>query len=172
MVVAGSNSKKSINKKLAHFAGKQMKDVELKVFDLNDFEMPIYSGEREEASGIPQEAEKLLAEIEATDGVIISLAEHNGSYSAAFKNIFDWCSRKKQKVWSDKPMLLMATSPGGRGGAGVLQNAGNSFPHLGANVVATFSLPKFHDNFSDNGIKDGDLKSKLDEALTAFKAAV
>lgn len=37
----------------------------------------------------------------------------------------------------------MATSPGDRGGATVLQAAVNYFPFLGANVVADFSLPNF-----------------------------
>jgi len=46
-------------------------------------------------------------------------------------------------------MLLMATSPGGRGGASVLGAASTGFPFMGGNIIETFSLPSFHNNFSD-----------------------
>ena len=38
-----SSSKKSINKDFATFVASQVKDVDVLVLDLNDFEMPIYS---------------------------------------------------------------------------------------------------------------------------------
>ena len=88
------------------------------------------------------------------DGFVVSLAEHNGSYAAVFKNIFDWTSRIDRKVFKDKPLLLMASSPGGRGGASVLETAANTFPHLGGNVVAKFSLPNFYDNFKDDKLDE------------------
>ena len=75
------------------------------------------------------------------------MSEHNGNYSAAFKNIFDWCTRINGKVFQEKPMLLLATSPGARGGASVLEIAKNAFPRYGALVKATFSLPSFDENF-------------------------
>ena len=69
-------------------------------------------------------------------------------------------------------MLLMATSPGGRGGATVLEVAKNRFPYMGGNVVASFSLPSFNDHFSEKGITDSTLKTVFDKALTDFEAAV
>ena len=66
-------------------------------------------------------------------------------------------------------MLLLATSPGGRGGATVLAAAGATFPHMGGNIAASFSLPSFYDNFSaDEGVTDADLKAGLAEAIAAF----
>ena len=59
-------------------------------------------------------AKAFLAKIEEADFLVVSLAENNGNYSAAFKNVFDWCSRITVKVFQEKPMLLMATSPGGK----------------------------------------------------------
>ena len=74
----------------------------------------------------------------------------------------DWTSRYNNAVFQEKTMLLMATSPGARGGSSVLDIAKNRFPRNGANVVATFSLPSFNDNFSkDNGIINEDLKNQL-----------
>jgi hypothetical protein len=43
-----------------------------------------------------------------------------------------------------------------------LDIAKNRFPRNGANVVATFSLPSFNDNFDkEKGISNEELKSQL-----------
>jgi len=173
LVIAGTSHRESINLALANHAAAQVEGAKAIALDLNDFEMPIYSEDKEEASGIPQEAKDFLAAIQAADGIVLSLAEHNGSYSAAFKNVLDWTSRVEQKLWSEKPMLLMATSPGGRGGANVLGAAENYLPHLGARVVATFLLASFYDNFSsDTGVKDPVAKGNLTEALQKLEQAL
>ena len=114
---AGSNSKQSINKKLAEYVANQIEDVNTEILDLNDYELPIYGMDYEIAHGIPDNAKVFLDKIKSSDGIVLSLAEHNGAYASVFKNIFDWISRIDGKLWSDIPMLLMATSPGGRGGA-------------------------------------------------------
>ncbi len=171
IALGGSNSKHSINKQLASYAANQS-GLATTIIDLNDFEMPLYGIDLENDEGIPQKAHEFLNLIKENDGVIVSLAEHNGAYSAAFKNIYDWVSRIDGKLWSDKPMLLMATSPGGRGGQTVLEIAADRFPRMGANVVATYSLPSFGQNFSEEGIADEDLNKKFSSALQAFKAAL
>jgi len=169
IVFAGSNSDKSINKELAIYASSLVKNVESKILDLNDFLLPIYGIDEEKEHGIPEKSQKFLELIKNTDGIILSLAEHNGNFSVAFKNIFDWMTRIEQKLWHNKPMLLMATSPGGRGGASVLSIAKNTFPHMGGNVVADFSLPSFYDNFKQGSILNEELKSKLEIAVSEFQ---
>ncbi len=121
---AGSTSSKSINKKLVTYTLQQFKNQEVELLDLNDFEVPIYSMDREEELGIPEAILELANKLDDADLILLSLAEHNGSYTAAFKNTYDWLSRiKERKVFSEKPVFLMAVSPGGRGGAGVLEAA-------------------------------------------------
>jgi len=73
-------------------------------------------------------------------------------------------------VFQDKPMLLMATSPGARGGASVLEIAKNAFPRYGAIVKATFSLPSFNDNFDvEKGrISNPDLDKQLKDSIQNF----
>jgi NAD(P)H-dependent FMN reductase len=168
-----SNSSKSINQQLAIWAADQLDNVNTTVLDLNDFEMPIYSIDREKESGIPDKAKNLKDLINQADGILISFAEHNGSYSAAFKNVFDWMSRIGRPIWSDKPMFLMGTSPGGRGAKSVLDTATNAFPHQGGNVVAVFSLPSFQQNFdSDIGITDDVLGGEFKTQLNKFNEAL
>jgi len=66
----------------------------------------------------------------------------------------------------------MATSPGGRGGATVLQGAVNYFPFLGANVIEDFSLPSFFDNFSEEGISNENLKEELIQKVQLFEQII
>ena len=169
IALGGSNSKKSINKALATYTANQVENVEVTIADLNEFELPLYGIDHETDLGIPENATKLNNLIDSADGLIISLAEHNGSYSAAFKNAYDWMSRINSKVWKNKPMLLMATSPGARGGASVLQTAKAGFPFLGGNIVADFSLPSFYDNFSEEGITNEELKAAFNQKLDLFR---
>jgi NAD(P)H-dependent FMN reductase len=53
-----------------------------------------------------------LDKIAGADILVVSMAEHNGNYSASFKNVFDWCTRISGKVFQEKTMLLMASSQG------------------------------------------------------------
>lgn len=168
-----SSSTKSINKKLAMYAGSQLSEAEVEVLDLNDYEVPIFSIDREQADGIPELMVQFKNIIRSCDGIIVSFAEHNGAYASAFKNIMDWISRIEGKIWDDKPFFVMATSPGGRGGSSVLGIVKNSFPYQGANIAGSFSLPSFGQNFSDEeGITDVQLKSQFDEAFSKFKVAM
>lgn len=169
LAFAGSNSSDSINKQLATYAANLIDDVKVTVLDLNDFDLPIYSKDLEDKNGIPENAKKFLQYIKESDGLVISLAENNGAYSAVFKNLFDWMSRAEQKTFMGKPMLLMATSPGSRGGASVLAIAKDRFPRHNANIVAEFSLPFFNDKFSEGKITDSEFNSKLKEVVEQFK---
>ncbi|OIQ29081.1 MAG: NADPH-dependent FMN reductase [Bacteroidetes bacterium MedPE-SWsnd-G2] len=164
----GSNSKKSINKDLAAHVAQQFENTE--VLDLNDFPLPIYSIDTELEKGIPENANVFLNKIKNADGIILSLAEHNGAYSTAFKNLFDWMSRIDGKLWSNVPMLLMATSPGARGGATVLEIAKGRFPYMGGNIVADLSFPSFGQNFVNNEIVNDELKNAVASAVLALKS--
>ncbi|RKR15375.1 NAD(P)H-dependent FMN reductase [Maribacter vaceletii] len=172
IALGGSNSKNSINKELAIYTANKINNVEVSIVDLNDYELPLYGIDFETEFGIPENAVKLSKQIEDTDGLVISLAEHNGSYTAAFKNTLDWLSRIDIKVWKDKPILLLATSPGNRGGKTVLQSAKEYFPFLGGNVTGDFSLPNFYETFKENKISDTKLKEKLSLKIQFFKEQV
>ncbi|AUS06634.1 NADPH-dependent FMN reductase [Pseudotamlana carrageenivorans] len=169
---AGSNSKTSINKQLAVYASSLLKNVEVNILDLNDFELPLYGVDLESEIGIPDRAHDFLKLIKHTDGIILSLAEHNGAYSTAFKNLFDWMTRIESKTFYGKPMLLLATSPGGRGGQSVLEIASGRFPFHNAQIVETFSLPFFGEHFADNQITDMGFNADLKKKVETFQNAL
>lgn len=167
---AGSNSKNSINKKLATYTANLFQNAEVEILDLNDFEMPLFSVDAEKKIGKHPTAQAFLDKIAEADILVVSLAENNGNYSVAFKNIFDWCSRINVKVFQQKPMILMATSPGPRGGMSVLEIAKNNLPRYGGEIKAVFSLPSFNDNFDvDKGkISNAELDNELKTIIKAF----
>lgn len=166
---AGSTSSMSINRKLVSFVLSHLEDFDIEFLDLNDFEMPIFSVDREKELGFPEKAHQFRRHMQDADGIVCSLAEHNRSYSAAFKNVFDWCSRIDLNIFADKPMLLMSTSPGGFGGGNVMNAAKSFFPKCGASVIETFSLPSFYQNFGDDTILNEDFKNDLLSKVELFR---
>jgi chromate reductase len=173
LAFGASSNRNSINQRLALFAAHQFEDAEIRTIDLNDYEMPFYSIDKERAIGIPQEAYTFVKYIEEADLIIISFAEHNGSYSSIFKNLFDWASRVHIKTFMGKPMLLMAASSGKRGAISVLDAAVLRFPIHDGLVVGKFSFPEFNKNFNDTeGIVNPELKYKFDDILAQIKTRI
>ena len=104
---AATNSTQSINLALVKSALHTFQEHEIQILDLNDYEMPIYSPERNQG-GIPEKALAFNQILQESDALIIGLAEHNGTFSTAFKNIFDWGSRADKAFFQQKPMLLLS----------------------------------------------------------------
>ncbi len=171
LAFAASNSRKSINKKLVTYAAGLLEGADVEVVDLNDFETPLFSVDREAESGHPELAKAFVQKIAESDAIIVSFAEHNGSYSAAYKNLFDWCSRIQAKVFHDKPLVFLATSPGARGGATVLAAATGSAPFFAGHVKASLSIPSFYENFDlERGVlKSEELTSQLTQAVATLQ---
>lgn len=173
LAFAASNSRKSINRQLVTYAASLVDGAEVEVLDLNDYELPLYSEDREKELGHPELAKAFLAKIAASNAVMVSFAEHNGSYSAAWKNLFDWSSRLGKKVFQDKAMVLLSTSPGARGGATVLAAATGSMPFFGGDVKASLAIPSFYENFDvERGVlRNAELKDRLIEAVGQLELA-
>lgn len=167
---AGSNSSTSINKRLVLFTCSLFTEDEIEILDLNNFEAPLFSEDREK-NGYPEKVVLFAEKIDSADLLIISLAENNGNYSAAFKNIYDWISRlPNRQTFGEKPMFLMATSGGKRGANSVLKIATERMPFEKSKVIESFSLPSFYNNFNDElGITNEDLKTIFLEKIQTVK---
>ncbi len=172
LAFAASSSKQSINKQLVTYAARLLEGADIEIIDLNDFTLPLFSVDLEAALGQPPLAKAFLAKFAANDAAIIAFAEHNASYSAAYKNLFDWCSRINPKVFQDKPLVFLSTSPGARGGASVLATATHSAPYFAGHVKASLAIPSFYDNFDvEQGVlKNEALKEQLREAVYSLKS--
>lgn len=170
LVFGASNSQNSINKQFAIYAANQLKGVDLNIVDLNDFELPLYSVDLEKKTGIPSNARLFSQQIELSEGIVVSLAEYNGLHTTAFKNLWDWLSRLgTAKIWMDKPMLLLSTSPSKRPTNNVLQVSKKLFPFFGAHIVASYYLPSFRHSLVDGEIIQATHKTKFLAALNQFQ---
>ena len=167
---AATSSRDSINKQLVTYAASLLEHAEVEILDLNDYELPLFSVDREAELGQPALAQAFRDKIQGSDALIIAFAEHNGCYSAAYKNLYDWASRIEGKVYADKPMVLLATSPGGRGGKSVLELALAQIPRFGGDIRGSVSVPSFADNFdSDRGeISNADIDAEIRAALASL----
>ncbi|MEP5759505.1 MAG: NAD(P)H-dependent oxidoreductase, partial [Litoreibacter sp.] len=94
----------------------------------------------------------------------------NGTYSAAYKNLFDWASRIDQKVFQDKPTIYLSTSPGPGGAGSVLASAKGSAEFFGVDLRAAVSVRNFYDVFdtSSGRITDPGVLSELTAAAQSL----
>ena len=175
LAFAATNSKNSINKQLVIHATEVLKsefdtNVEIEILDLNDYEMPIYSPDRQNEEGVHPLAQKFFDKITEADALIISFAEYNGNYTSAYKNVFDWASRIKMAVFQNKPIMHMSASLGPNGGASVMSIANTSAPFFKADLKASFSVGPFSEKFdTETGVlKDAELAAKLRDGLEAL----
>ena len=169
LAFAASNSTQSINKKFVSHILTLFNSHETELLDLNDYDLPLYSIDREKSEGIPVAIGQFSSKLDGADLIIISLAEHNGTYTAVFKNLFDWLSRYKLKMFDAKKMLLVSTAPGPRGGRGVMDAALVRFPIHGAEILGHFCLPKFRENFeAEKGIINEKLNQEFNSVLKSI----
>lgn len=170
LAFAGSNSKVSINQQLVAAIAAQVDGIETKVIHLTDFKIPMYTIDVENESGIPVDVQLLKNEIAKSDGLIISVNEHNGTVSAYFKNILDWLSRADRNYLEGKKLLLTSTSPGARGAKTALEYAKMSLPRFGGQIVESFSFPSFQENFdiAQGTISNPTLQLGIDEVVASF----
>ncbi len=170
LAFAATSSTKSINNHLVRYAASQLEGAETEILNINDYELPLFSEDREEQLGQPALAKEFFDKIGNSDAVIISFAEHNGSYTVAYKNIFDWASRINPKVFQGKPMVLLATAPGPGGASSVLASATASAPYFDGVVKASLSIPSFYDNFDieQGRITNDEINRQLHAAVSSL----
>lgn len=172
LAIGASNSKKSINKILATYIANQIESATVISMDWEAFELPLFSPDLQETSGIPTNAHQFKALIDDADGIVLSLAEYNGLHTAAFKNLWDWVSRIDMKLWGNKPLFLAAASPGQRGGGNVLRITKDIMPHFGGNVIVDFSFPMFFHNFQEGEVVNPALKTDLMQKIHLFQQSI
>lgn len=150
LAFSGSNSSTSINAKLLRHVVKKITSHEVTSIELSNYDIPIYSADIEKTAGMPSPSVQLKNLIDEHQALIISVNEHNSAPSAFFKNHIDWLSRVDANFLQGKKVLLMSTSPGKRGAKSSLEFVRDVLlPRFGAEVVESFSLPSFGENYDE-----------------------
>ena len=172
LIFAASLRKASLNRKLAAQASEIVKSLGIEVdhADFRDFEMPVYDGDLEEASGLPSGAKEFITRIQKADALIISTPEYNGGIAGALKNAVDWASRSKPNPIDGKPILFLGASPGALGAIRGLWHTRVPFEALGAFVYPQmFGLPKAHEAFDETGkLKDQKNYENLSKVIQGY----
>ncbi|MCZ6836583.1 MAG: NAD(P)H-dependent oxidoreductase [Planctomycetota bacterium] len=159
LAFAGSLRRDSFNKKLVRvaMAGARQAGAEVTFIDLKDYPLPIYDGDIEDESGMPENALKLQDLFCENNGLLIACPEYNSSFSGALKNTIDWISRPRKErtplfCFDGKVAGLMAASPGGLGGIRMLPSLRTLLQNIKVIVTPTMmSVPKAHQAFNEQG---------------------
>lgn len=132
LIVAASLRKDSVNKRLIRAVHRLLDGTaEVRLAELNEFPMPVYDGDLETATGVPEGAKRFSEAIAAVDAVVISTPEYNGSIPGPLKNAIDWMSRLRPVAMTGKPFLLLGASPGALGATRGLWHTRVPFEALG-----------------------------------------
>ena len=140
--------------------------------------IPLYDGDLESASGIPEAAQKLKAQIMDCEGLLLVTPEYNNGIPGVFKNAIDWLSRPASdipKVFGNRPVAVIGASPGGFGTMlaqnawlPVLRTLGTS-PWFGGRLMVS----RAGKVFSETGeLTDDAMRNQLRNFMSGFAASV
>lgn len=167
LLLAGSARNTALSVRLRDAAGRlaQAAGASTSVLDLRALALPLYDGDFEAAQGVPEGARQLREAIGAADGVLLVTPEYNGFPTPLVINAFDWLSRLQAAgavpsglaTTADKPLALLASSPGPGGGLRAMNFLRQYLQMAIAMLVVPqqFALGRAHEAFDDRGaLKD------------------
>lgn len=163
LAFAGSTRTESFNKKLIKIAveGARTAGAEVTLLDLRDYPMPLYDGDLEASSGIPENAKKFKEQMLAHQGLLIAAPEYNSSITGVLKNTIDWASRSAPgeaslACFTGKVAALMSASPGALGGLRGLVHVRSILGNINVLVIPDqVAVMRANDAFNPDGsLKD------------------
>ncbi|CUH51597.1 NADPH-dependent FMN reductase [Shimia marina] len=111
--ISGALRAGSTNKMLLREAARLYGAADYVEADLN---LPLYDGDLESESGLPEAVNTLVAQIAEADALLISTPEYNAGVTGVLKNALDWISRHSEKPMVGKSTALMSAAAGRAGG--------------------------------------------------------
>lgn len=154
LAFSGSARRESLNKKFLAVAVDAVRGAggEVTLIDLNDYVLPLYHGDLEEAEGLPANAATLIGLIASHHALLIASPEYNSMLTPLLKNTLDWCTRGDVNPFPGKVAAVVSASPGAFGGVRSLKLAQQLLLHLGCHVVpGNTALPHADKAFDADG---------------------
>ena len=180
LAFSGSLRKESFNQKVVNIAadGARKAGADVTVIQLRELPLPVYDGDLEADSGLPENARTIKDLMKAHQGFLIASPENNSTLSAALKNAIDWASRPDGDetplvCFKDKTAVLMAASPGALGGLRGLNHLRAILTSIGVLVLPEQkAIPKIHEAMDGNGALTDDAQQAAVENLGAKLAGM
>lgn len=176
LMFAAALRKDSANKKLIRVVADLLQDLKCQIdlAEFSEFDMPLYNGDLQQSSGLPEGAKKFIQRFKDAGALIISSPEYNFSTPGTLKNLIDWVSRDSPNPFSRKQILLMSASPSLVGGNRGLWATRIPLEACGAFVFPEmFSLANAYQAFTEDGkLKDHNLLERLHGNLMCFLEVV
>jgi NAD(P)H-dependent FMN reductase len=137
LAFSGSARRASLNRKLLNVvvAAARESGGEVTVIDLNEYPLPLYHGDLEEAEGLPANAAKLIELIATHPGLLIASPEYNSMFTPLLKNTIDWCTRGDENPFTGRVAAVVSASPGMLGGVRSMTLVRQLLTHLGCHVI-------------------------------------
>ena len=179
MAFAGSARNSSFNKKLVRFAAEFAKKLvaDVNLVDLQDFPLPLYDGDVEEQSGIPENAIQLRSLMINHDAFLLACPEYNGSITPLLKNVIDWTSRPSDNIpmtaaYRGKVAALLSASPGTLGGLRGLSHVRDILTGIGVHVLPQqASVGSAYSAFDENGtLTDAQQSQRVQSVIESLVA--
>jgi len=181
LVIPGSARTGSLNRRLAAVAAAIAREAGATVttMDLRSLQLPVYDGDLEAASGVPEGVGLLLDAIVAADAVLVVTPEYNGFPTPLVINAFDWLSRIAARdarpsglaATANKPVGLLSASPGPLGGLRSMNFLRQYLQMAFAMIVVPqqFALSRAHEAFDEaDALKDEKARRAVGGVLTAL----
>lgn len=180
LIIPGSARAGSLNRQLAAFAASTARGrgVTVHELDLRALALPLYDGDLENASGIPDGAFAFQQALADSDAVLWVMPEYNGFPTPLVINALDWLSRIQATaghpagvaVTANKPAALLSASPGPGGGLRAMNTLRQFLQMNFAMLVVPqqFALGKANEAFDEaGGLKDPRASQAVQAVLDA-----
>ncbi|WP_435177078.1 NADPH-dependent FMN reductase [Halorussus sp. AFM4] len=136
-------------------AAAERRGAETELLDVREYDLPVFDPDEPE----PPEATELKRKIREADSVLWGSPVYHGSYSAAFRNVHDYCGWDE---YEDTTVGLLASAGGG--------SFGSTLDHMRvtARGVHAWVLPhqvgirNARDKFEDGEIIDEDIADRVE----------
>ncbi|SHL27302.1 chromate reductase [Roseovarius marisflavi] len=172
MTISGSLRKGSYNRMLLAEASEAFGPADVTEGDLN---LPLYDGDLEAESGVPEAVQTLARQIKDADAVVISAPEYNKGITGVLKNALDWISRVEGAAFKDKPTVVLSAAAGRSGGETAQFMTLSCLTQLQARLLPGTSvlIAGAMNAFDENGkLKDNTSRKLLATRMEALRAEV
>lgn len=177
LAMTGSARRESFNRKAlgVMVAGAERAGAKVTPLEPYAYPLPLYDGDLEASSGLPEAATELQQLFAEHDGLLLACPEYNGFFSPLLKNTLDWVSRPMADGRPGtvhvrgKPACIASASPGALGGIRSLQHTRLYLSNLGFVVLPDqVGVPFANKAFGEDGaMTDERLRTALESAGAA-----